>query len=402
MMINKTDYLQHNGFSIATEFHRFMEDTVIPATPIDPETFWNTFLNVVTGTDTETTVSCESSDDFCNRAVTTIPVSEYSHPRDAAVSRGSLYDALYSDNVIPHCAGLKPGTGINAARHARVIRCARDFLDQTYPLAEGSHRDAVAYMVYFQNLLVILADGSTTGLQQPEQFVGRNGPSDKPESILLKHNGTHTEILFDCNGKTGRNDPASINDIQLEASSYKLFDLTADTVSRKCSTYSNWMQIVKSRHCRTFSDRNGDHSSIECKNRAITTTANELSNALILDPQGKSVPQARVDAVTAALINSAFTPGSNRLNIVVPQADAVITDGLIDSLHRMLALAAGSENKAKTTSQTDIKVFAAPADKPAQAETRSTPGALPLKNHAASVIGAMKSHGYDVKQAATI
>jgi len=125
----------------------------------------------------------------------------------------SLYETLYHDGFIPHTTGLKPGTQLNRARLDRVAKCSKDFLDKNYPLKEGSHREAVSYMVYFQNLLVILADGSTTGLQHPKQFVGKNGPTNEPESIMLDDDGMLIEIQFNANGKYGEHDLANIEDV---------------------------------------------------------------------------------------------------------------------------------------------------------------------------------------------
>jgi len=407
-MTNTTDHLNHNGFAIAKEFHHFMEESVIPATSLDSENFWNAFVNVIASTETDKTYTRETSDTFCEPGNPGLQVRECNHPGDAATSWGSLYDALYSDCVIPHSAGLKPGTGINAARRDRVIRCAKDYLDKTYPLTEGSHRDAVSYMVYCQNLLVILADGSTTGLQQPKQFVGKNGPTDKPDSILLEHNGTHTEILFDCNGHIGCTDLASIDDIQLEAVNHTLFDLTADSVSQKCSTYSNWMQIVKNRRCKVFSDRTGDYSSIECKNWAITTSANDNqsgnSTALVLNQHGNPVPEATIDALTAAIIHSAFTKGSYQLHIFASRPGSEINDSFIASLRQLLAFTAGFQKPEAsiTPKETDIKVFTTSADNPPQTRSRSRPAALHMRSPATSIIGTMQSHGYDVRQAASM
>ena len=415
MTITTIDYLDLNGLRVAKEFHQLMDESVIPATGLDSENFWSAFAKVLGNSDSDKTRICDTAVRFCEQSGTEIPVRECD-PDDAASSWGSLYEALYSDSAIPHSAGLKPGTGINAARRDRVVRCAKDFLDKTYPLTEGSHRDAVSYMVYFQNLLVILADGSTTGLQQPKQFIGKNGPTDKPDSILLEHNGTHTEIQFDSNGRNGSSDLASIDDIQLQSVNYKLFDFNAGSVSQKCSTYSNWMQIVKRRYCKTFSNQNGDCSSIECSNWAITTSitsdlalnslgeSSALANTLIIDQHGNPVPAATIDTLTAAIVNSVFSKNHpNQLNIFTAQATA-ISDGFVDGLQQMLALIARAQNpdQAPKFREMNIKVFATSADNPAQTRSGSRPDALYLRNPATAIINTMQSHGYDMKQAASM
>jgi len=71
---------------------------------------------------------------------------------------------------------------------------AVSFLDQSFPLAKGSHGTATAYLVYFDHLVVIQEDGSATGLSQPLQFVEAGGNEECPQSILLEHNGLQVEI----------------------------------------------------------------------------------------------------------------------------------------------------------------------------------------------------------------
>ena len=71
---------------------------------------------------------------------------------------------------------------------------AVNLLDHSFPLVQGSHRTASTYLVYFDHLLVIQADGSTTGLSNPSQFVEAEGDGEAPESILLDNHGLQVEI----------------------------------------------------------------------------------------------------------------------------------------------------------------------------------------------------------------
>ena len=71
---------------------------------------------------------------------------------------------------------------------------AAEFLDDTFPLAEGSHREATEYLVQFDHLLVIREDGSCTGLARAGQFVEAGGNIEAPRSILLEHEGLQVEI----------------------------------------------------------------------------------------------------------------------------------------------------------------------------------------------------------------
>ncbi len=71
---------------------------------------------------------------------------------------------------------------------------AVSLLDHSFPLAQGSHSTATAYLVYFDHLLVIQADGTTCGLIKPSQFVSAGGHEESPRSILLEHKGIQVEI----------------------------------------------------------------------------------------------------------------------------------------------------------------------------------------------------------------
>src|ERR1700675_1323924 len=88
-----------------------------------------------------------------------VPVSNARYALNAANARwGSLYDALYGTDVIPE-EGAPRGGKYNPQRGAKVIAFVRDFLDQHFALAEGSHRDAVHYGAAEGGLRVQLNDG---------------------------------------------------------------------------------------------------------------------------------------------------------------------------------------------------------------------------------------------------
>ena len=71
---------------------------------------------------------------------------------------------------------------------------AAELLDATFPLASGSHGEAAEYLVHGEHLLVILPDGTCTGLARAGQFVEAGGHPEAPRSILLEHEGLQVEI----------------------------------------------------------------------------------------------------------------------------------------------------------------------------------------------------------------
>src|SRR5882762_5265274 len=114
-----------------------------------------------------------------------VPVSNARYALNAANARwGSLYDALYGTDALPE-DGAPRGGQYSPQRGARVIAFARDFLDEHFALADGSHRDAVAYLVAAHGLGVRLKSGGVTGLKDAAAFRGFQGDGNSPTVLLL-------------------------------------------------------------------------------------------------------------------------------------------------------------------------------------------------------------------------
>ena len=179
-----------------------------------------------------------------------VPVLNARYALNAANARwGSLYDALYGTDVIPETEGAEKGRGYNPARGAKVIAYARNVLDQTTPLAAGSHKDAMLYRVVDGKLSVTLRNGTPTGLKDPALFVGYQGAAHVPSSILLRHNGIHIDIRIDRSTTIGNADAAGISDLVVEAALSTIMDLE-DSVAvvdaaDKVVAYSNWLGILQ-------------------------------------------------------------------------------------------------------------------------------------------------------------
>ena len=210
-----------------------------------------------------------------------VPVSNARYALNAANARwGSLYDALYGTDAIPE-AGAARGAKYNPQRGALVIAFARNFLDQNFALANGSHRDAVSYQVADGGLEVVLKDGRTAGLQHSAAFTGFQGERASPSVLLLQHHGLHVELHIDRAHYIGRDDAAGISDVVLESAITTIQDcedsVAAVDAGDKIHVYRNWLGLMKgSLQARVEKGSNSMIRRLNADRRYLTPAGKEI------------------------------------------------------------------------------------------------------------------------------
>ena len=254
-----------------------------------------------------------------------VPVMNARFALNAANARwGSLYDALYGTDAIPSTDGAEAGSAYNPIRGTKVIEFARNFLDESAPLANGSHKDSTSYEIVDGALQVILQDGSAVGLAQAEKLVGFKGDAAAQSAVLLRNNGLHFEVQINRDGAIGKSDAAGVNDILMEAALTTIMDcedsVAAVDAEDKTLIYSNWLGLMKgtlsesvTKGGKTFTrtmnpDRDYtavDGSTITLPGRSLLFVRNVghlMTNPAIIDKDGFEIPEGIMDGYVTSLI----------------------------------------------------------------------------------------------------
>jgi malate synthase len=274
---------------------------------------------------------------------------------------GSLYDALYGTDVL----GPPPSqSGYDAERGAQVIAWGKAFLDETVPLAAGTHANASAYRIESGALVPRLRD--------PGCFAGWTGDTVAPSSVLLRHHGLHIELVIDRSHPIGKTDPAGLADIRLEAALSTIVDLedsiAAVDAQDKVAAYTNWLGVMRGDLQATF-DKGGrsltralnpDRTYTTPQGKSLTLHGRSLllvrnvghlmTTPAVLMADGAQAPEGVLDAIVTSLIgmhdlrNRAGYRNSRTgsIYIVKPKmhgpAEAAFANRLFDAVEDLLGL----------------------------------------------------------------
>lgn len=258
---------------------------------------------------------------------------------------GSLYDAFYGTDVLP---GQAVAGGYDKKRGDEVIAAAKAFLDEAVPLAAESWSDWT---------------GGAPSLADPGQLIAQN-----EKGILLKNNGLHIEIVIDASHPIGKDDPANIADVILEAALTTIIDMedsvAAVDAEDKVAAYTNWLGLMRGDLEAKFDKRGktmtraleADRSwgDLTLPGRSLMFVRNVghlMTNPAVLLSDGGEAPEGILDAIFTSLIALHDIKGlgqyrnsrTGSIYIVKPKMhgpeEAAFTNRLFDAVEDLLGLA---------------------------------------------------------------
>ena len=369
-----TARIQKGKLAIAKELYDFIENEALPGSGLDSETYWKNFEQVVVDLSPKNKALLAKRDDIqakidewhrnntfelqAYKAFLTeigyllpevedfqistenvdeeiailagpqlvVPVRNARYCLNAANARwGSLYDALYGFDVISEEDGAEKGKGYNPKRGEKVVAFAKNFLDETFPLAQGSHADATQYAVEANALVVTLKDGSKTTVADAAKFVGYNGEASAPTEIVFKNNGLHAIVQIDA---------AGVKDVVLEAAVTTIQDLedsiAAVDAEEKVEGYRNWLGLMKGtleesiekngktvtrklNEDRTFKNVEGGETKVHGRSLMLLRNVGHLMTNPAILVDGAEIYEGIMDALVTPLLSFADIKGENTI-----------------------------------------------------------------------------------------
>jgi malate synthase len=283
-----------------------------------------------------------------------VPALDARFVLNAANARwGSLYDAYYGTDALP---AAPPATrpGYDPERGAAVVEAARAFLDRAVPLKDESWCDILG--------------PRDLPLCDPQQFIGRTA-----SGLMFCNNGLHIEVVFDREHPIGRDDPAGIADVRLEAAISTIVDLedsvAAVDAEDKLLGYRNWLGVIRGDLEATFEKDGkalnrklnddvrvtctGGGSELVLPGRSLLFVRNVghlMRNPAVLLPCDAEIPEGILDAVVTGAIGALDVAGKTQrpnsrcgsIYIVKPKMhgpeECVFTNDLYDAVEDLLGL----------------------------------------------------------------
>jgi malate synthase len=264
---------------------------------------------------------------------------------------GSLYDAYYGTDALPKAPPAL--SSYSAERGAAVIEAARAFLDVAVPLLDMSWSE--------------IGGPEDLDLCDPSQYLGRT-----EKGRVFCNNGLHIEVVFDPEHPVGRDDPAGIADVRLEAALTTIVDLedsvAAVDAEDKLLGYRNWLGVIRGdleasfeKGGQSLTRKLADDVAVVCADGSTFTLSGRsllfvrnvghlMTNPAILLVGNAEIPEGILDAVVTAAIGALDVEGHTQrpngrcgsIYIVKPKMhgpeECAFTNGLFDAVEDLLGL----------------------------------------------------------------